>query len=216
MSDGTINFPERITHPDTPASGRVKVYVFDDSGGTVEPYYKLDDGSENTLKGAQGDTGPTGPAGPTGPTGPTGPAGPMNTEAFIVEPGTVTLPDTSTPTIIYTDTVTISATGNHYLMVFMALKPHSTGNDMEFRIDFDGSQVGPLYAEEHKDTNAAQSVWRSALMDLGNVASGSYDLDLLFSMKRITNHHLYYLYYLYYIFSNNNLINTVIIYVLLV
>jgi hypothetical protein len=49
MSDGTINFPERVAHPATPASGRTKIYIYDD-GLTSEPYYKLDNGLEIPMR----------------------------------------------------------------------------------------------------------------------------------------------------------------------
>ena len=182
MSDGTFNFPERITHPDTPAAGRVKLYMFD-SGSGVEPYYKLDDASENTLKGDQGDTGPQGPQGIQGIQGIQGPAGPMNVEGLVLEAGTVTLPNSTTPSIVYTDSITLSTTGDHFLIVFLAVRPHSTGNDMEFFVEFDGNPVGPDYIEEHKDSSADQSMWRTAFIPLGNQVAGTYDLDLLFSKE---------------------------------
>lgn len=231
---GITNRPERTTHPTAPASGRVLQYVYDDGGGTVEPYFMLEDGIPRTLKGDQGDAGANGtdgtdgnvwfdgsgapggglgndddyyldtdngdvyqkqlgvwvlvgniegPQGPTGPQGPAGPTGPMNVEGFISETGTVTLPNSTTPSIVYTDSITISATGDCFLDVSLAVRPHSTGADMEFRVDFDGVTLNPLYAEEHKDTGAAQSLWRSQCFDLGNVAAGTYDLDLLFSKE---------------------------------
>ena len=144
-----------------------------------------DDGSVVTIgvTGPQGPAGPTGPQGPQGPQGDTGPAGPMNTEYFDSFVGTITLPNTSTPTNIFNDTVTISADGDHYLDVSLAVRPHSPGNDMEFRVDFDSAQAGPLYTEEHKDSSAAESMWRSYKIDLGNLLAGSYPLDLFFSKE---------------------------------
>jgi hypothetical protein len=107
----------------------------------------------------------------------------MNVEAFISETATVTLPNSTTKQDIYTDSVTISATGDCFLDVSLAVKGHSTGNDMEFDIEFDGVILSPVYAEEHKDTNTAQSNWRSQCFDLGNIAAGTYDLTLRFSKE---------------------------------
>ena len=107
----------------------------------------------------------------------------MNVEAFISETGTVTLPNTTTKTLIYSDSVTITATGDCFVDVSLAVKPHSTGNDMEFDVRFDGVILTPEYVEEHKDANTAQSMWRSQCLDLGNVAAGTYDLELFFSKE---------------------------------
>jgi len=178
MSDGTINFPVRSTHPDTPITNRLKLYNLNGV-----PYYKLDNGSENTLKGDQGDVGPTGATGPQGPQGIQGPTGPMNVEAFISETGTVTLPNSTTKSVIYTNSVTISATGDCFLDISLAVRPHANINDMEFDIEFDGNILTPEYAEEHKEVDTAQSLWRSQCFDLGNVAAGTYDLNLRFSKE---------------------------------
>lgn len=183
MSDGAINFPLRTTHPNAPTTGRVKFYTYDDGGGTLEPFYMLDDGVPRTLIGDTGPSGSTGPQGPIGPIGPAGPTGPMNVEGIITESSTVTLPNTTTPQLIYTDSISLSTTGNHLLIVSLAVRAHSASNDMEFFVDFDGSQVGPDFIEEHKDTNSAQSNWRTFMIDLGNRSAGSYDLDLRFSKE---------------------------------
>ena len=135
------------------------------------------------MKGDKGDKGDQGDPGPVGPQGPIGPSGPMTVEAFISETGTVTLPNTTTQTLIYSDSVTISGTGDCFLDVSLAVRPHSTGNDMEFTVEFDGTPLSTTYAEEHKDVSAAQSNWRSQCLNLGNVAAGTYSLDLFFSKE---------------------------------
>lgn len=67
---------ERVAAPDTPASGKVAIYVRDGAY-----YTKNAAGVETSLQGPTGATGPagatgaTGPAGATGATGATGPAG---------------------------------------------------------------------------------------------------------------------------------------------
>jgi len=230
MSDGTINFPVRVSHPDIPAAGRVKFYTFD-TGSAEEPYYMLDTGVFSSLIGPQGNPGNDGvdgnrwfdgsgapggglgndddyyldtdngdvyqkqlgswgvvgniegPQGPQGNDGPIGPAGPMNVEAFISETGTVTLPNSTTKQVVYTDSVTIGSTGDCFLDVSLAVKPHSTNNDMEFDILFDGNLINPIYAEEGKDQSNPASNWRSQCFSLGNVAAGTYDLDLRFSKE---------------------------------
>jgi len=41
---GLINKPTLTTHPSAPAVGRTLEYIYDDGGGTVEPYYMKSDG----------------------------------------------------------------------------------------------------------------------------------------------------------------------------
>jgi hypothetical protein len=60
MSDGTINKPERSTHPSSPASGRVKKYIYNDGAGTIEPYFMLSDGVPRTIPGVDGADGAAG------------------------------------------------------------------------------------------------------------------------------------------------------------
>lgn len=169
---------------DLPDTGYVYKWL-EDEGGIPVYKYRDSSGTDGNI-GVKGDAGPTGPGGPTGPagpTGPTGPAGPMTVEAFISETGTVTLPNSTTKQAVYTDTVTITDDGNCFLDVSLAIRPHSTGNDMEFDIEFDGNVLSPVYAEEHKDTNAAQSVWRGQCLDLGNLLAGNYVMSLRFSKE---------------------------------
>lgn len=180
MSDGTINLPKRSSEPDSPTTDRYKIYV---DGNDDEVKFKDDAGVVKTFKGDQGTQGIQGVQGIQGIQGLVGPVGPMNVEGLVLENATVTLPNTTTPTIVYTDAITISTTGNHILFVMLAVRPHNASNDTEYRVDFDGSPVGPLYAEEGKDVNGAQSNWRMAMIPLGNVAAGTYDLDLLFSKE---------------------------------
>ena len=68
MSNGTTNWPVRLTHPSAPSSGRVLKYIFDDGGGSTEPYYMLDDGIPRTLIGSQGPQGNPGNDGTDGKT----------------------------------------------------------------------------------------------------------------------------------------------------
>lgn len=182
MSDGTINFPERVSHPDTPTSGRVKFYAYDD-GASVEPYYKLDDGSENTLKGPQGDQGIQGVQGIQGIQGEIGPTGPMTVEAIFSFTGTATLPNVTNKQVVISNTANISATGDCFLMVSLAYKGHSGNNDMEFDIQFDGNILLPEFAEEPKDQSNPQSNWRTFNFDLGNVTAGNKALNLRFSKE---------------------------------
>lgn len=162
----------------------------------IYTWYELD-GGDIILKGEKDDgtvvtigvTGPQGPQGPQGDTGPQGiqgiqgPAGPMNVEGVADEQGTVTLPNTTTKTVIYSDTFNVSAIGNCFLIVSLAVRPHSTGNDMEFDIDLGGNILVPEYVEEHKDTNAAQSMWRTFVFPVGSIAAGNIDCDLRFSKE---------------------------------
>ena len=157
-----------------PGLGNDDDYYLDTDNGDI---YQKQSGSWVIVGNIEG------PQGPTGPQGPIGPAGPMNVEAFISEAVTVTLPNSTTKQIIYSDSVTISATGDCFLDVSLAVKPHSTNNDMEFDIQVDGVTLVPDYAEEHKDQSAAQSHWRSQCFDLGNVPAGTYTLDLRFSKE---------------------------------
>jgi hypothetical protein len=180
MSDGTINLPKRSTPPSAPTVGRFRIWV--DSNDNEVKF--IDDlGVIQTFKGDQGDQGDQGVQGIQGIQGEVGPVGPMNVEALINEFLTVTLPNTTAPTIVYSDTVNLSATGNHLLLVFMALRPHSTNNQMEFQVEWDNGIVGPLYSEEGKDASADNSNWRMAMIPLGNQNAGNHTLDLLFSKE---------------------------------
>jgi hypothetical protein len=204
MSDGTVNFPLRTSHPSAPSVGRVKEYNYDDGGGAIEPYYMLSDGVPRTrigdtgpqgiqgvqgiqgdqgIQGIQGDDGPQGVQGIQGTQGIQGPAGPMSVEALISETATVTLPNSTTFQLIYADNVTISNTGNCFLDISLAISPHNVSSDMRFELEFDGVTLAPVYTEEHKDTSGAQSMWRSQCFDLGNVAAGTYPLELFFSKE---------------------------------
>jgi len=129
------------------------------------------------IKGPQGDTGPT------GATGATGPAGPMNVEGFVSETGTVTLPNVTNPTQIYSDSITITSDGDCFVDISLAIKPHAGNNDYEFQVQWDGSFVLPALIEEGKDQSNAQSNWRSQCLDLGNVSAGTYTLALFFSKE---------------------------------
>lgn len=167
-----------------PDTGYIFVWYEDELGDKVLKY--RDSTGTDDYIGVTGPAGPQGPAGATGPQGPqgnVGPQGPMTVEAFISETSTVTLPNSTSKQDIYTDSVTISATGNCFLDISLAVKPHSTGNDMEFDIEFDGTVLSPEYVEEHKDSGTAQEMWRSQCLNLGNVAAGTYNLTLRFSKE---------------------------------
>lgn len=180
MSDGTINLPKRATAPGAPAAGRYRIFV-DQSDDEVK--YVDENGVIRTFKGEQGDQGIQGNDGPPGADGPPGPSGPMTVEGVANEQGDVTLPNTTNKTVIYSDTFNVSTAGNCYLIVSLAVKPHSTGNDMEFDLDFGGNILEPVYVEEHKDTSNAQHAWRSFTFPVGNVPAGNIDLDLRFSKE---------------------------------
>lgn len=180
MSDGTINLPKRATAPGAPASGRYRIYV--DSNDDEVKY--IDDlGVISTFKGDQGDQGVQGPQGNTGPQGIQGPEGPMKVEGFVSETGTVTLPNATNPTQIYSDTITISDTGNCFVDISLSVKPHSGNNDYEFQVQWNGSFVLPALIEEGKDQSNAESNWRMQTLDLSNVAAGTYTLALFFSKE---------------------------------
>jgi len=193
MSDGTVNFPVRSTHPSTPVNGRLKRYAFDDGAGSVQPYYLLDDGVPRTLKGdqglqglqgVQGTPGVDGVNGATGPQGPQGPQGVMNTLYLINHLTEVTLPNTTTFTSVYLDNFTVDTTGDCYLDVGFVLKPHSTGNDLRFELYIDGNYIDIPYVEEHKDLTAKEYHWRAMTgISLGNLTAGSHNIELFFSKE---------------------------------
>lgn len=180
MSDGTINLPKRATPPSAPTVGRHRIYV--DRSDNVAKYID-DTGTIRSFKGDQGDQGIQGPQGPTGPQGPAGPQGPMTVEAFISEKSTVTLPNSTSQQLIYSDSVTISSAGNCFLDVSLAYKGYSTSNDMEFKLEFGGTDLTPELIEEPKEIGSAQENWRSQCLDLGFVTAGTYTLNLFFSKE---------------------------------
>lgn len=197
MSDGTFNKPVRNTHPDTPSSGRVKDYIYNDNG-TPTPYFLGDDGVPRTLKGEDGQdgangldgqdgaTGPQGDVGPQGPQGlqgPQGPPGAMTVEALIGRTTTVTLPNSSNLNLIYFDPISFDGAGDAYLDISLSCKPHSSSTDTEFYVYFDGFLLAPEYVEEHKDTSNSQSPWRSFCFPLGNVLSGPHTVALYYSKE---------------------------------
>lgn len=189
MSDGTINLPKRATPPDSPTVGRYKIWV---DSGDDEVKYTNESGTTQTFKGDQGDTGPQGPQGPAGndgadgadgAQGPQGPAGPMNVEGFVSETTTVTLPSALGLNVIYTDTINFSAQGDAFLDISLASRPYGAADDMEYYVRWDGVILTPSYIEEHKDSSAVQSNWRSQCFDLGNVTAGNHTLELLFERE---------------------------------
>jgi len=177
---------QKQNEPDTPASGKLRFYG---DLSTGEPYYKTDAGVAQSLIGPQGDTGPQGPQGPAGndgadgAPGPVGPAGPMTVDFFNSRTATVTLPNSTAKQTIYTDNVTIGATANVFLLVSLASRSYSASSDMEYDIEFDGNVIQPEYIEEHKDSSTAQENWRMAMLDLGNLAAGTYVMNLRFSKE---------------------------------
>ena len=180
MSDGTMNLPKRGSKPDAPATNRYKIYV---DGNDDEVKYVDDSDTVRTFKGDKGDQGDQGPVGPQGPQGIQGPAGPMNVEGVADEQGTVTLPNSTTKSVVYSDTFNVSTAGLCFLMVSIAMKPHATNNDYEFDIDLGGNILTPDMAEEGKDSSGAQSNWRTFIFPVGNIAAGNIDCDLRFSKE---------------------------------
>lgn len=194
MSDGTINFPVRTSHPSPPTTGRVLRYVFDDGAGNKEPFFMLDDGVPRTLigpegpagsdgtDGADGADGATGPQGPQGIQGVQGPAGPTELVFFVQDEFNTNLPNTATFTLARSLPFNAPANGQYIMQATIAVKPHSTGNDMIFEWDLNGSLIGrsQMYTEEHKDTNANQSMLRPFQINLGNLSSGTNTLELFF------------------------------------
>lgn len=182
MSDGTLNFPERSTNPDTPTANRVKLYNLNG-----EPYYITDTGASFPLKGTDGTNGTNGIDGTNGTNGidgAMGPAGPMMVEGVADEQATVTLPNTTTKTVIYSDTFNVSATGNCFLIISLAVRGHSTGGDYEFDVDFGGNILTPDMAEEAKDIDVASSNWRSFTFPVGSIPAGNIDINLRFSKEQ--------------------------------
>lgn len=182
MSDGTISFPVRTSHPTAPTTGRVKTYSYND-GGTIQPFFMLEDGIPRTLVGATGPIGPEGPQGIQGIQGPTGPAGEMTVEGAVFETGTVTLPNSATKQTIYSNVINHDVAGECFLLLGLAYRPHSTGNDMEFDIEYDGNVLIPESVEEGKDTSAVQSHLRSFPIGLGVQSAGAKTINLRFSKE---------------------------------
>lgn len=172
--------------PSTPATDRVRIYVDQSTG---EPYYKDDAGVAQTLVGSDGAQGPQGPQGDPGPAGadgapgPVGPAGPVSVDYVSSRTATLTLPNSTTFQTIYSDSLTAQANGDYILSISIAARGHSAGNDMRFRLELDGSTILPVYTEEHKDSSAPQSAWRTFNFNLGNQAAGTYPLNLQFSKE---------------------------------
>lgn len=176
-----LKMGELAAKPDAPAPGKRLLYP------KADGWYELDsDDNEESLKGEKGDPGDPGvqgDPGPQGDPGQQGPAGAMTVEGFVSETSTVTLPNTTTPTVIYSDTINFSGAGDSFLDISLASRPHSTGNDMEYFVRWDGVILVPEYDEEHKDTSTTQSNWRSQCFNLGNVSAGNHTLELLFSKE---------------------------------
>lgn len=189
MSDGTLNLPKRNSTPTVPGADRFKIWV-DSNDNEVK--YTDDLGATNTFKGDQGDQGiqgiqgtpgVDGVDGATGPQGATGAQGPTSYDTVIVNNTLVTLPNSTAKTVIYSDTVNVAANGECVLMVSLAVRPHAAANDMEFDLEYDGGILAPDYAEEHKDSSAPQSHWRTYIFPLGAQTSGNKTLDLRFSKE---------------------------------
>lgn len=177
---------ENQNKPSTPSIGRSRWYISSVDG---EPKYLDDQGVERSFIGQQGPPGQDGqdggigPQGPVGLQGPAGPAGGMAVEGVIIKDFNVTLPDSTAKQVIFGDNFTMSAPGQVYLMVTMAYKPHSSGNDVEFGLRLNGVDINPAQIEEHKDSSNDQSPWRTACIPVGSLPSGSNNLQLRFSKE---------------------------------
>lgn len=204
MSDGVLNFPKRLTHPDAPSADRVKFYIFNN-----EPYYKLDNGLESTLKGDQGTQGPQGiqgvqgpigltgsqgiqgiqgiqgPIGLTGPQGIQGPVGPVECSFILTDTSTITLPNVSTLTSVRLFNLNITQAGRYIATTSLAFSPHATNNDMIFQWRLSSADVGPEYREEHQELGNTQNHIRSWQFDLGNLSVGTSFLDLYFRKETV-------------------------------
>jgi len=181
---------QKQNEPNNPSTGKVRFYA---DLSTGEPYYKDEAGAAKSLIGPTGANGATGPQGPAGndgndgadgadgAIGPQGPAGPMNVEFFNSRTTTTTLPNSSSKQDIFTDVVNISGAGDCFLLVSLASRAHSASSSMQYDIEFNGSVIQPEYVEEHKDIGSTQENWRMAILDLGNLSAGNYNMTLRFS-----------------------------------
>lgn len=146
-------------------------------------YEKDDQGNETTLKGEKGDTGDAGPQGAQGLQGPTGADGPEGPVAVLYNEDDytqLTLPNTNSYQNVYSRDIDFLTTSHYILQANIAVRPHSASNDMVFFWDLDEVTTGPIYTEEHKDTNSAQANLRQFQIDLGTVTAGIKPLDLYF------------------------------------
>jgi len=138
------------------------------------------------IQGIQGNVGPDGPQGiqgVQGVAGPQGPAGPVDLEHIITDTTTITLPDTTTKTVVHSNTLNFIG-GNYVLTAQLGIRPHSKDNDMEFDWRFDSVVItGSDTAEEHKDSSSSQKHPRSMQLDLGAVSAGSHDIELFFAKE---------------------------------
>lgn len=184
MSDGSLNYPVRTTHPEAPTAGRMKTYSL-----IAEPYFMLEDGVPRLFKGVdgsqgpQGDQGIQGDQGVQGNVGPAGPAGPVSLAFKLTETALVTLPDSTTKTFVTGLTFNVPSIGDYVMTAKIGFRPSSASVDMEFDWRLDNNVLDDDSAEEHKDSSAAQKHGRPFQQDLGSLASGNHDLDLYFSKE---------------------------------
>jgi hypothetical protein len=204
LSEGVLNLPFRAVPPASPKIGRYKIWI-DTNDGLVK--FTDSNGVTGTFQGPQGPIGLTGPQGDQGPQGnqgiqgdqgpqgiqgpqglqgiqgPQGPQGPVEL-VFVLDVDTaVTLPDTSTKTSLGVIPVNFPTTGDYLFQAMISIRPHSTGNDMEFDWRLDGTQFGPEYVEEHKDTASQQSNLRMFQANLAGQIAGNKSLELFFSKE---------------------------------
>ena len=123
--------------------------------------------------------------GADGATGPQGPQGPVALDFFDANFTVLTLPDSTAKSVARTWSVTLPQTADYHFDMIVGMRPHSTGNDMEWDTQFDGNFVGNEPAEEHKDISVGQERNRPFGGPMGNIAAGTYDFDLRFS-KEVT------------------------------
>lgn len=186
MSDGTLNLPKRNTNPDSPTVDRYKIFV---DGNDDEVKYIDDLAVVRTFKGDQGDQGIQGiqgiqgPQGNAGNDGADGATGPTDLVSKWTNTSTITLPNTTTKTFVDGVTFNVPTVGNYVYTGKIAVRPHSTGNDMEFDLRLDNVVLPDIQVEEHKDTNTAQAMGRPFQGDLGSLSAGNHDLDLYFSKE---------------------------------
>jgi len=151
----SLKMTNRVTPPDTPETGKVKIYIKGNA-----PHWRTDDGVEHSLSV---------------------PVFGQHVDLSTFDDYTTTTSgsywDTYTGLQIPSNVV-----GTFLVMVTVYARMNTTGGDSRVRLSHNGSTVGEYWSEEFKDQSSAQRVVRSFMKKV--VVSGNDYLDLDFATER--------------------------------
>ena len=148
MSVITLN--DRTTSPDTPDTGKVKLYM-KDSG----PHWRTDDGVEHAL---------------------TEPLFGKNVDLSVFDDYTMTTSGQNWDTYVGFQ-MPANTSGTYLVFVYCNIRMNSTGSDAWMRLSLNGNTVGKEMKEELKDSSSNESMPRMMIKKVTLSDNDYIDLD---------------------------------------